>query len=95
MGITLARDYGARVTGVTLSTEQLELARARAAEAGVADRVTFELTDYRDVVGSFDRVVSVGMLEHVGAPNLGAYFAAVRRLLPEDGVGLIHAIGRM
>jgi cyclopropane-fatty-acyl-phospholipid synthase len=95
MAITLARDYGARVVGVTLSTEQLELARARAAEAGVADRVTFELRDYRDVTEPFDRIVSVGMLEHVGAPNLRAYFETVRRLLPEDGVALVHTIGRM
>jgi cyclopropane-fatty-acyl-phospholipid synthase len=95
MAITLARDYVARVIGVTLSTEQLELARVRAEEAGVSDRVTFELKDYRDVQGPFDRIVSVGMLEHVGAPNLREYFATVRRLLPETGVALIHTIGRM
>jgi cyclopropane-fatty-acyl-phospholipid synthase len=95
MAITLAKDYGAQVTGVTLSTEQLELAQARAAEAGVADRVQFELKDYRDLDRTFDRIVSVGMLEHVGAPNLRTYFETVKRLLAEDGAALIHTIGRM
>ena len=95
MAMTLAADYGADVTGVTLSTEQIELARQRAAEAGLSDRVRFELTDYRDVAGPFDRIVSVGMLEHVGAPNFLAYFDTVKRLLTDDGVAVIHAIGRM
>jgi cyclopropane-fatty-acyl-phospholipid synthase len=95
MAMTLARDYGADVTGVTLSTEQLELARERAAKAGLTDKVRFELTDYRDVTQQFDRIVSVGMLEHVGAPNFGDYFATVKRLLKDDGSALIHAIGRM
>ena len=95
MAMTLAADYGADVTGVTLSTEQIELARQRAAAAGLSDKVRFELTDYRDVAGPFDRIVSVGMLEHVGAPNFRTYFDTVKRLLTDDGVGLIHAIGRM
>lgn len=95
LAMTLARDYGADVTGVTLSTEQLGLARERAAAAGLADRVRFELVDYRDVAGPFDRIVSVGMLEHVGAPNFRAYFQAVKRLLADDGVAVIHSIGRM
>lgn len=95
MSMTLARDYGARVTGVTLSTEQLSLAQARVEAAGLADRIAFELKDYRDLEGPFDRIVSVGMLEHVGAPNLRTYFQTVRRLLAEDGVALIHTIGRM
>lgn len=95
MALTLARDHGADVTGVTLSTEQLALARERAAAAGLADRARFELKDYRDLDQPFDRIVSVGMLEHVGAPNLRAYFQTVRRLLKEDGVALIHSIGRM
>jgi len=95
MAMTLARDHGADVTGVTLSTEQLELARERVAAAGLSDRVRFELTDYRDVTQQFDRIVSVGMLEHVGAPNFGEYFATVKRLLKDDGSALIHAIGRM
>ena len=95
LAMTLARDYGAKVTGVTLSTEQLQLARERARAAGLADRVDFQLADYRDVERKFDRVVSVGMLEHVGAPHLHDYFAAVKRLLTDDGVALIHSIGRM
>jgi cyclopropane-fatty-acyl-phospholipid synthase len=95
MALTLAQENGAEVLGVTLSTEQLALARERAQAAGLADRVRFELQDYRDVQGPFDRIVSVGMLEHVGAPNLGAYFRTVKRQLSPDGVALIHSIGRM
>jgi cyclopropane-fatty-acyl-phospholipid synthase len=95
LAMTLARDYGANVVGVTLSTEQLELARQRVAEAGLSDRVRFELTDYRDITETFDRVVSVGMLEHVGAPNFRTYFESVRRLMKDDGAALIHSIGRM
>jgi cyclopropane-fatty-acyl-phospholipid synthase len=94
MGLTLARDFGADVTGVTLSREQHAMANARAAEAGLADRVRFELMDYRDVEGRFDRIVSVGMFEHVGVPHYDAYFATVRRLLGAEGIALIHFIGR-
>lgn len=95
LAMTLAGEFGAEVTGVTLSTEQLALARERAAAAGLAERAHFELIDYRDVAGPFDRIVSVGMLEHVGAPNFRAYFEQVKRLLKDDGVAVIHAIGRM
>ncbi len=94
MALTLARDYGANVLGITLSTEQFEAARARAAAEGLADRVRFELQDYRAVHGQFDRIVSVGMLEHVGVVHYGTYFQAVRRCLKPDGVALVHAIGR-
>jgi cyclopropane-fatty-acyl-phospholipid synthase len=83
------------VLGITLSNEQLEVARRRAEEAGVADRVKFELTDYRDVTGRFDRVASVGMFEHVGQPFYRAYFRKVRELLEEDGVALIHTMARL
>jgi cyclopropane-fatty-acyl-phospholipid synthase len=65
------------------------------AAAGLSERIAFELLDYRDLSGSFDRIVSVGMLEHVGAPNLRVYFETVRQLLDIDGVALIHTIGRM
>ena len=94
MGLTLARDFGAEVVGVTLSQEQHKMANARAAKAGLADRVRFELMDYRDVEGQFDRVVSIGMFEHVGLPHYDAYFATVKRLLAPEGIALIHFIGR-
>jgi cyclopropane-fatty-acyl-phospholipid synthase len=94
MGLTLARHYGAEVLGVTLSKEQYDMANARAAEAGLSNRVQFELMDYRQVTGQFDRIVSVGMFEHVGAPHYGAYFGHVHDLLTTDGVALIHTIGR-
>ena len=94
MALTLAREFGARVTGVTLSTEQLTRARQRAQEEGLADRVRFELADYRSVRGSFDRIVSVGMFEHVGVPQYRTFFDTVHRLLIPGGVALLHAIGR-
>jgi cyclopropane-fatty-acyl-phospholipid synthase len=94
MGLTLARDFGARVTGVTLSREQHEMANARAEKEGLADKVRFELMDYRDVKGRFDRIVSIGMFEHVGVPHYDAYFSTVKRLLADDGIALIHTIGR-
>jgi cyclopropane-fatty-acyl-phospholipid synthase len=94
MAITLAQDFGARVTGITLSVEQLNEARARAEAAGLSDRVRFELLDYRTVSGTYDRIVSVGMFEHVGIGHYATYFAAIRELLAEDGVALVHAIGR-
>jgi cyclopropane-fatty-acyl-phospholipid synthase len=95
LAITLAREHGARVLGVTLSQEQHAIATARVAEAGLADRVEIRLTDYRKVTGQFDRIVSVGMFEHVGVPHYREYFAKVRDLLTPDGVALIHTIGRM
>ncbi|MCU0904133.1 MAG: cyclopropane-fatty-acyl-phospholipid synthase family protein [Tabrizicola sp.] len=94
LALTLARDHGARVTGITLSQEQLGIARDRAQREGLADRVSFELMDYRAVSGPFDRIVSVGMFEHVGAPNFGTFFGVVRDCLTDDGVALIHTIGR-
>ncbi|MDB5456299.1 MAG: Cyclopropane-fatty-acyl-phospholipid synthase [Caulobacter sp.] len=95
LSMTLAADHGAQVTGVTLSTEQLALAQERVAAAGLADKVQFELKDYRDLDRSFDRVVSVGMLEHVGAPNFRTYFQTIKRLLADDGVAVVHSIGKM
>lgn len=94
MALTLARDFGARVTGVTLSEEQLKIAKERAAQAGLEDRVQFRLTDYRKVTEQFDRVVSVGMFEHVGQPHYREYFRNVKQRLRPDGVALIHTIGR-
>ncbi|PCH66606.1 MAG: SAM-dependent methyltransferase [Rhodobacteraceae bacterium] len=94
LAITLARDYGVHVTGVTLSNEQLGVARERAVAAGVADRVDFRLVDYRHVDEQFDRIVAVGMLEHVGQPQYGTYFRKISANLKDNGVALIHFIGR-
>ena len=82
------------VLGVTLSEEQLKVARERAAAAGVGDRVKFELVDYRALDGRFDRIVSIGMFEHVGAAHYDEFFAQCRRLLANDGVMLLHTIGK-
>lgn len=94
LALTLAQEYGARVFGITLSSEQLTEARARAAAAGLSDRVRFELLDYRALDQRFDRIVSVGMFEHVGVGYYPAYFAALKRCLAPDGVALLHAISR-
>lgn len=98
MAIFLARHADVTVHGITLSEEQLALARERAQQAGVADRVSFELVDYRDLArrgDRFDRIVSVGMFEHVGQPQFATFFRACANLLADDGVMLIHTIGRM
>jgi len=94
MALTLARDYGAQVLGITLSQEQLKSARARARLAGLEGQVRFELMDYRALRDRFDRVVSVGMFEHVGAPQFRTYFRTLRERLAPDGLALIHTIGR-
>lgn len=94
LALALARDHGVEVTGITLSEVQLAEAEARAREAGLAGQVTFRLQDYRDLAGTYDRIVSVGMMEHVGLPQLRTYFRKVAALMPEDGVALIHYIGR-
>lgn len=90
----LNRHYDVDVLGITLSEEQLKVARERAAAAGVSDRVRFELMDYRRVEGTFDRIVSVGMFEHVGAGHYDEFFRQARKLLAPDGVMLLHTIGR-
>ena len=92
--LDLTRVADVDVLGITLSEEQLKVARARAEEAGVADRVKFELIDYREIEGRFDRIVSIGMFEHVGAAHYDEFFAACRNLLAEDGVMLLHTIGK-
>ena len=94
LGLYLAGVAGANVTGVTLSSEQFTVATDRARQAGLADRVEFRLQDYRDVEETFDRIVSVGMFEHVGVARYDEYFATARRLLKDDGVMLLHSIGR-
>jgi cyclopropane-fatty-acyl-phospholipid synthase len=95
MALTLARDFGARVTGITLSEEQLAAARGRAEAAGLSDRVEFKLMDYRDLNTQYDRIVSVGMFEHVGVPNYPVFFETVKRCLRPDGVAVLHSIGRL
>ncbi len=85
---------GAEVLGVTLSEEQLKYARAKAEDMGIADKVKFELIDYRSLTGQFDRIVSVGMFEHVGLPHFREYFNTIERLLKTDGVALVHSIAR-
>ncbi|MET3439025.1 cyclopropane-fatty-acyl-phospholipid synthase family protein [Sphingomonas sp. 1185] len=95
MALYLHQKCGAEVLGVTLSEEQLKVARARAEALGVSDKVKFELIDYRRVEGRFDRIVSVGMFEHVGPPQYRTFFRKCRDLLTEDGVMLLHTIGRL
>jgi cyclopropane-fatty-acyl-phospholipid synthase len=95
MALYLHRACGVDVTGITLSEEQLKVARQRAIDAGVADHVRFELIDYRDMEGPFDRIVSVGMFEHVGTAHYRTFYDKCRSLLTDDGVMLIHTIGRM
>ncbi len=94
MAITLAQDHGASVVGVTLSREQAGVARDRVRAAGLHDRVEIRRIDYREIGERFDRIVSVGMFEHVGVPHYDAYFRGLRELLAEDGVALVHTIGR-
>lgn len=95
LALTLAELEDVEVTGVTLSQEQLQIARQRARQRGLARRVRFELCDYRAIEGKFDRIVSVGMLEHVGVPNYGEFFDKVSTLLTDRGIALVHSIGRM
>ena len=95
MALFLHRVAGVDVLGVTLSEHQLKIARERAAAAGVSDRVKFELIDYRHLTETFDRIVSVGMFEHVGAAHYAEFFAKCRELLKPDGVMLLHTIGKL
>jgi len=90
MALEISRDANVSVLGVTLSSEQLKIANERAR----GSRARFQLIDYRDVQGSFDRIVSVGMFEHVGVPNYDEFFQQIARLLTDDGVAVIHSIGR-
>ena len=94
MAMYLAEAADVEVTGITLSVEQHALAVRRAAERGLSGRVKFELLDYRNAVGPYDRIVSVGMFEHVGVNHYEEYFSKIRDLLAPDGVALIHTIGR-
>ncbi len=95
MALTLAEECGAEVVGVTLSKEQHAVATQRAKDRGLQDRVDIRLQDYRELHEQFDRIVSVGMFEHVGVGHYAEYFNAVRDLLKDDGVALVHTIGRL
>jgi cyclopropane-fatty-acyl-phospholipid synthase len=94
LALYLAGECGADVTGLTLSVEQHKVAVRRAAAAGLSDRVRFYLRDYREELGHYDRIVSVGMFEHVGVNHYRAFFAKLQSLLAPDGVALLHSIGR-
>ncbi|MEI6081126.1 MAG: cyclopropane-fatty-acyl-phospholipid synthase family protein [Verrucomicrobiota bacterium] len=94
LGLTLAEKFDVDVTGLTLSTEQHTHSNLRARDAGLAERVRFEMRDYRCESRNYDRIVSVGMFEHVGVNYYGEFFRKVSALLTEDGIALIHSIGR-
>src|SRR5438128_2725802 len=94
LALYLAAECGADVTGLTLSVEQHNVATRRAAAAGLSDRVRFYLRDYREEVGYYDRIVSVGMFEHVGVNHYRGFFTKLKSLLAADGVALLHSIGR-
>ncbi|HNN57054.1 MAG TPA: cyclopropane-fatty-acyl-phospholipid synthase family protein, partial [Novosphingobium sp.] len=91
----LNKHYGCEVLGVSLAPDQVRFAQERAAAAGVANKVRFELIDYRDVNQTFDRIASIGMFEHVGLANYDEYFSKCYDLLADDGVMLTHTIGRL
>ncbi|HVR68045.1 MAG TPA: cyclopropane-fatty-acyl-phospholipid synthase family protein [Verrucomicrobiae bacterium] len=95
MGLFLANETGADVTGVTLSVEQHKVSEERVASAGLRDRVRFHLRDYRQEPGRYDRIVSVGMFEHVGPSHYREFFRKLKDLLEDDGIALLHSIGRM
>ena len=94
LALSMARECDVEVTGITLSEEQLKVAQRRAEEAQLAHKVQFKLCDYRQLPGRFDRIVSVGMFEHVGVGHFQTFFNRVRDLLTENGVALLHSIGR-
>ncbi|MGI9512526.1 MAG: class I SAM-dependent methyltransferase [Anderseniella sp.] len=94
LGLYLAKVTGAQVTGVTLSEEQFKVSNGRASKAALDNQVGFHLKDYRELDGKFDRIVSVGMFEHVGVAHYGELFGKVRELLAPDGIFVLHSIGR-
>jgi len=95
LALYMARESGVVVTGLTLSGEQLRSARARARDNGLSHQVDFQLCDYREHAGQYDRIVSVGMFEHVGIGHYRHFFAQICKLLRADGVALLHTIGRL
>jgi cyclopropane-fatty-acyl-phospholipid synthase len=95
LGTFLSRNYGVRVTSVTLSPEQLAVARERAECEGVADKVSFHELDYRELTGTYDRVVSIAMMEAIGIDEFDTYFTTIKNLTKPGGFALVHCIGRM
>ncbi len=95
LALYIAETTDCEVVGITLSEEQHKVSNRRAAELGLADRVRFYLRDYRDETGIYDRIVSVGMFEHVGAAHYDEFFGRLKGMLKPDGVALLHSIGRM
>jgi cyclopropane-fatty-acyl-phospholipid synthase len=95
LALSLAEMERVEVVGVTLSREQLTVARKRAEQAQLEERVSFALQDYREIEGRFDRIVSVGMFEHVGTRNYATFFQKIRNLLSAEGIALVHSIGRI
>ncbi len=95
LALYLHRHYDVDVLGIALAPDQIEFSRERAAEAGVSDRVRFELMDYRDVEGPFDRIVNVGLIEHLGTPHYPGFFRKMHDLLTPDGVMVSHCCGRL
>ncbi len=95
LALYLNRHYGADVLGVALAPDQIQFCRERAAAAGVSDKVKFELLDYRNLGGTFDRIINVGLIEHLGTPHYPGFFAKIRELLAPDGVMVSHCCGRM
>jgi cyclopropane-fatty-acyl-phospholipid synthase len=95
LALHLARNFDVEVVGVTLSEEQWAVSQERAKAAGLDGRVTFKLLDYREEPGRYDRIVSVGMFEHVGQSHYDEFFRKIRHLLTDDGLCMLHSIGRM
>jgi cyclopropane-fatty-acyl-phospholipid synthase len=95
LALYLHRHYDVDVLGIALAPDQIAFCKERAEAEGVADRVKFELMDYRDVTGPFDRIVSVGLIEHLGQPHYPGFFEHTRKLLADDGVMVSHCCGRM
>jgi cyclopropane-fatty-acyl-phospholipid synthase len=95
LALYLHRHYDVDVLGVALAPDQIEFSNERAVEAGVSDRVKFELLDYRNVPGQFDRIVNVGLIEHLGTPHYPGFFAKTHDLLTPDGLMVSHCCGRM
>ncbi len=95
LALEMAREHGVEVVGVTLSEEQWRAGQERAKAAGLEKQVTFKLCDYREETETYDRIVSVGMFEHVGSRHYDEFFSKIRDLLVDDGIALLHSIGRM